>query len=87
MLHGRDFAILIQNEIKEMMIDGLTKLVDKMDVLPNDVEPEFGPIFRPMVISRNAKRSIEAVRHSRKTLGKSGKIHLKIQFGCCTVTR
>ena len=41
-----------------MMIDGLTKLVDKMDVLPNDVEPEFGPIYRPMAISRNAKRSV-----------------------------
>ena len=59
------------------MIDGLTKLVDKMDVLPNDVEPEFGPIYRPMAISRNAKRSIEAVRHSRKTLGKVAKSTLK----------
>jgi hypothetical protein len=64
------FCNINSNEIKEMMIDGLTKLVDKMDVLPNDVEPEFGPIYRPMAISRNAKRSIEAVRHSRKTLGK-----------------
>ena len=36
------FCNINSNEIKEMMIDGLTKLVDKMDVLPNDVEPEFG---------------------------------------------
>ena len=66
------FCNINSNEIKEMMIDGLTKLVDKMDVLPNDVEPEFGPIY-----SRNAKRSIEAVRHSRKTLGKVAKSTLK----------
>lgn len=39
------FCNINSNEIKEMMIDGLTKLVDKMDVLPNDVEPEFGPIY------------------------------------------
>ena len=71
------FCNINSNEIKEMMIDGLTKLVDKMDVLPNDVEPEFGPIYRPMAISRNAKRSIEAVRHSRKTLGKVAKSTLK----------
>ena len=63
--------------MKEMMIDGLTKLANKMDVLPNDVEPEFGPIYRPMATSRNAKRSIEAVRHSRKTLGKVAKSTLK----------
>lgn len=71
------FCNINSNEIKEMMIDGLTKLVDKMDVLPNDVEPEFGPIYRPMAISRKAKRSIEAVRHSRKTLGKVAKSTLK----------
>ena len=71
------FCNINPNEMKEMMIDGLTKLVDKMDVLPDDVEPEFGPIYRPMAISRNAKRSIEAVRHSRKTLGKVAKSTLK----------
>lgn len=71
------FCNINPNEMKEMMIDGLTKLANEMDVLPNDVEPEFGPIFRPMVISRNAKRSIEAVRHSRKTLGKVAKSTLK----------
>lgn len=77
LLHGWGFCNINPNEMKEMMIDGLTKLANKMDVLPNDVEPEFGPIFRPMVISRNAKRSIEAVRHSRKTLGKVAKSTLK----------
>ena len=71
------FCNINPNEMKEMMIDGLTKLADKMDILPNDVEPEFGPIYRPMVISRNAKRFIEAVRHSRKTLGKVAKSTLK----------
>ena len=37
----------------------------RLPFLPNDVEPEFGPIYRPMAISRNAKRSIEAVRHKQ----------------------
>lgn len=71
------FCNINPNEMKEMMIDGLTKLADKMDVLPNDIEPEFGPIFRPKVISRNAKRSIETIRLSKKTLGKMAKYTLK----------
>lgn len=71
------FCNINPNEMKEMMIDGLTKLVDKMDTLPNDAEPEFGPIFKPMVISRNTKQSIEAIRHSKKTLGKMAKSTLK----------
>lgn len=71
------FCNINPNEMKEMMIDGLTKLVDKMDVLPNDAAPELSPIYRPMVILRNAKRSIEAVRHSRKTLGKMAKSTFK----------
>lgn len=71
------FCNINSNEIKEMMIDGLTKLVDKMDVLPNDVEPEFGPIYRLWRFREMPKRSIEAVRHSRKTLGKVAKSTLK----------
>lgn len=71
------FCNINPNEMKEIMINGLTKLVDKMDVLPDDVEPEFGSIYKPMMISKNAKRSIEAVRHSRKTLGKVAKSTLK----------
>lgn len=71
------FCNINSNEMKEMIIDGLAKLGDKMDVLPNDAEPEFGSIYKPMVISKNAKRSIEAIRHSRKSLGKMTKSTLK----------
>jgi len=71
------FGNINSNEMKEMMIDGLAKLADKMDVLPDDAEPEFGPIYKPMVISKNAKRTIEAIRHSRKSLGKMAKSTLK----------
>lgn len=71
------FCNINPNEMKEMMIDGLAKLADNMDVLPIDAEPEFGPIYKPMVISKNAKRSIEAIRHNRKSLGKMAKSTLK----------
>lgn len=71
------FGNINSNEMKEMMIDGLAKLADKMDVLPDDAEPEFGPIYKPMVISKNAKRTIETIRHSRKSLGKMAKSTLK----------
>lgn len=64
-------------EMKYMMVEGLTKLAEKMDALPYDIEPEFGPIFRPMLISRNARRTIDAIVHSKKALGKMAKSTLK----------
>lgn len=72
-----EFCKINPEDMKAMMIDGLAKLVDKMDALSNGVKPEYGPIFKPTVISRNAKRTIEAIRQCRKPLGKIAKANLK----------
>lgn len=72
-----EFCNVNPMDMKEIIMNGLIKLADKMDALPNDVELEYGPIYKPIVISRNVKRSVEVIKHSERPLGKMAKSTLK----------
>ena len=72
-----EFCNINPMDMKEMIMNGLIKLADKMDALPNDVELEYGPIYKPIVISRNVKRSVDVIKHSERPLGKMAKCTLK----------
>ena len=68
-----DFYKISPTNLKEMILEGLVKLATQMDVLPADVKPQYGSVYHPKVVSRNAKKAIEAVSKNNKHLGRQAK--------------
>ena len=54
-----DFCKISPTNMKEMIIEGLTKLSRQMDLLLADIKPQYGPVYNPKAVSRNAKKAIE----------------------------
>lgn len=68
-----EFCRITQTSMKSMLIERLTKLSEQMELLPARAKPEFGPIIRPTVVARNARKTIDALSKSRKPIGKQSK--------------
>ncbi|GAA6256438.1 hypothetical protein F070042J6_22900 [Bacteroides sp. f07] len=68
-----EFCKINPMNIKEMIIEGLVKLSRQMNLLPADINPQYGPGYNPKVVSRNAKKAIEAMSKNNKSIGKQAK--------------
>lgn len=68
-----DFCKISPTNMKEMIIEGLTKLSRQMDLLLADIKPQYGPVYNPKAVSRNAKKAIEVMSKNNRSIGRQAK--------------
>lgn len=65
-----EFCSLEPDVIRQSFVTGLSDLAQRMDRLPDNAKPGFGPTIDPKVMAKEAREAASALKDSDKPMGK-----------------